>query len=314
MTRVACIGECMIELKQAGGGLYSRGYGGDTLNTSVYLARLGVEVDYITALGHDPMSDEMLAGWTAEGVGTSRVARLKGKLPGLYMIQTDEFGDRRFFHWRESAAARSLMDLPETDEILDSLATYDVIYLSAITLSIYSAQGRTKLFAALHRARKRGARIAFDTNYRASGWPDADVSRAVLGEAFASSDMLMASTEDLLPLYPNESDEQLMARMPCNEAVLKLLEPGSVVRFEGVSREVRPEPVTRPVVDTTAAGDSFSAAYIAARLAGAEPVEAAQAGHRLGGVVVCHPGAIIPRSAMPANTLPGAASSRKASR
>ena len=44
----------MIELKQADGGLFSRGYGGDTLNTSVYLARLGVDVDYITALGDDP--------------------------------------------------------------------------------------------------------------------------------------------------------------------------------------------------------------------------------------------------------------------
>ena len=53
MTKVACIGECMIELKQAEGGLFSRGYGGDTLNTSVYLARLGVGVDYITALGDD---------------------------------------------------------------------------------------------------------------------------------------------------------------------------------------------------------------------------------------------------------------------
>ena len=149
MTKVASIGECMIELKQAEGGLYSRGYGGDTLNTAIYLARLGVGVDYITALGDDPMSDEMIAGWAAEGVGTQRVVRLKGKLPGIYMIQTDKFGDRRFFHWRENAAARRLMDLPETDDILDSLATYDVVYLSAITLSIYSAQGRTKLIGAL---------------------------------------------------------------------------------------------------------------------------------------------------------------------
>src|ERR1700744_4896758 len=98
MTRVACIGECMIELKQAGGGLYSRGFGGDTLNTAVYLARLGVGVDYITALGDDPLSDEMIAGWAAEGVGTARVARLAGKLPGLYMIRTDGNGERRFFH------------------------------------------------------------------------------------------------------------------------------------------------------------------------------------------------------------------------
>ena len=67
MTSVACIGECMIELKQAGGGLYSRGFGGDTLNTAVYLARLGVAVDYITALGDDPLSDEMIAGWAGRG-------------------------------------------------------------------------------------------------------------------------------------------------------------------------------------------------------------------------------------------------------
>ena len=83
MTKVACIGECMIELKQAGKrALFSRGYGGDTLNTAVYLARLGVTVDYITALGDDPLSDEMIDGWAAEGVGTSRVLRLRGKLPG----------------------------------------------------------------------------------------------------------------------------------------------------------------------------------------------------------------------------------------
>ena len=98
MTKVACIGECMVELKQAGSGLFSRGYGGDTLNTAVYLARLGVGVDYITALGDDPLSDEMIAGWAAEGVGTGQVLRLRGRLPGLYMIQTDASGERRFFH------------------------------------------------------------------------------------------------------------------------------------------------------------------------------------------------------------------------
>jgi 2-dehydro-3-deoxygluconokinase len=318
MTRVTCIGECMIELKQAPGdsqgGLFSRAFGGDTLNTAVYLARLGVEVDYITALGDDPMSDEMIASWAAEGVGTGRVARLKGRLPGIYMIQTDEFGDRRFFHWRESAAARSLMDLPETGDILDSLATYDVVYLSAVTLSIYSAPGRAKLIGALNRARKHGARIVFDTNFRVRGWPDPDIARAVFDEAFAASDIVLASTEDLLPLYPYESDERLMERIPCGEAVLRRIELASMVRLEGVLREVRAEPVEMPVVDTTAAGDSFSAAYIAARLQGAEPVEAARAGHLLAGIVVCYPGAIIPRSAMPANILPGPASTRRASR
>jgi 2-dehydro-3-deoxygluconokinase len=300
MTRVASIGECMIELRQVPGGLYSRGFGGDTLNTAVYLARLGIGVDYVTALGDDSLSDEMLGGWTAERVGTSRVARVTGKLPGIYLIETDERGERRFFHWREGAAARQLMDLPETGDILSSLAGYDMVYLSAITLSIFTRDGRTRLIAALNRAREQGGRIAFDTNFRARGWPDLDVARAVYRDMFEAADIVLASTEDLLPLYPGESNDNLMARIPGKEAVLKLAKPASIVSFEGISAEVKAAPVTRPVVDTTAAGDSFAAAYIAARLGGVDPVEAARAGHRLAGVVVCYPGAIIPRSAMPA--------------
>ncbi|MBT1510346.1 sugar kinase [Bradyrhizobium sp. SRL28] len=313
MSKVACIGECMVELKQADGGLFSRGYGGDTLNTAVYLARLGVGADYVTALGDDSLSDEMISGWAAEGIGTKLVARLPGKLPGLYMIQTDDKGERRFFHWRDSAAARSLMDLPQTPEILNSLAGYDVIYLSAITLSLYGGEGRARLFAALKGAREAGARFAFDTNFRARGWPDLDVARAVFQEAFAAADIVLASTEDLLPLYPGVTNEALLARIPGAEVVLKLSEPASIVRLEGVPYPIKAKPVEEPVVDTTAAGDSFAAAYVAARLVSADPLEAARAGHRLAGVVVCHPGAIIPRAAMPSGLVPNHANSRKAS-
>ena len=313
MTTVACIGECMIELKQADQGLYSRGYGGDTLNTAVYLARLGVEVDYITALGDDPLSDKMIAGWAAEGIGAKQVARLPGKLPGIYLIQTDDKGERRFFHWRESSAARSLLDLPEADGMLRSLEGYDVVYLSAITLSIYTANGRERLMAALRRAREGGVRIVFDTNFRARLWPDLEVARRVYRETFDVADIVLASTEDLLPLYPDQTNESMIARIASPEIVLKLSKPESVLRFEGIVQHVKAEPVTEPVIDTTAAGDSFAAAYIAARLAGAEPFEAARAGHRLAGIVVCHPGAIIPRSAMPARSDAGPTSSCKAS-
>ena len=211
---VACIGECMIELRQAPGGLFSRGFGGDTLNTAVYLARLGVSVDYVTALGDDSLSDEMIAGWQAEGVGTTRVARLKGKLPGIYMIQTDARGERKFFHWRENAAARQLMDLPETEAILQSLAGYDLVYLSAITLSIYDEAGRSAAVRGAARARQRGARVAFDTNFRARGWPDLDIARRVYAQAFAVADIVLASTEDLAAALSRRKRRRLLARIP----------------------------------------------------------------------------------------------------
>src|ERR1700750_3101807 len=129
----------------------------------------------------------MIAGWQAEGVGTGKVARLAGKLPGIYLIATDANGERRFFHWRESAAARSLLDLPETESLLQSLASYDLVYLSAITLSIFAESGRGRLFAALRQARARGARIAFDTNFRARGWPDLDIAPRGFREAVHTS-------------------------------------------------------------------------------------------------------------------------------
>lgn len=312
MTRVASIGECMIELRQAPGGLYTRGFGGDTLNTAVYLARLGVAVDYITALGDDALSSEMIAAWEAEHVGVRRILRVKGKLPGLYMIQTDAKGERQFFHWRENSAARLLMDRPETEEILNSLAGYDVVYLSAITLSILSEGGRARLLSALKRARLLGTRVVFDTNFRARGWPDLDLARSNFKAAFEVADIVLASTEDLKPLYPGEDSAGLMARIVSPELVLRLDEPVSLLRFPGGTGDVSAEPARKPAVDTTAAGDSFAAAYIAARLSGADPIEAARAGHRLAGAVVCYPGAIIPLYAMPPKRSHSSISSRRA--
>ena len=84
--RIASIGECMVELSALGGDDFHLAFGGDTLNTAVYLARCGIGVDYVTALGDDHLSARMIASWRVEGVGIDHVLRLPGRLPGLYMI------------------------------------------------------------------------------------------------------------------------------------------------------------------------------------------------------------------------------------
>lgn len=302
MTTIACIGECMIELSQGTGSQLIRSYGGDTLNTAIYLSRLGVSVDYVTALGDDPFSEEMIDSWKAEGVGTGRVVRVKGKLPGLYAIRTNDEGERSFYYWRDNAAARMLLDLPETDALLAALSGYDMIYLSGITLSLYSADGRQRLLDALKRVRKGKTRVAFDTNFRTQGWPVLDIARQVYREMFDIADIVLASTADLTPLFGARMQGELIDRIGAREVVLKLATPASVVRYDGLDTTVKAEPVDR-VVDTTAAGDSFSAAYLAARLRGMTPPESARAGHRLAGAVIGHRGAIIPPAAMPRDGL-----------
>jgi 2-dehydro-3-deoxygluconokinase len=314
MTRVASVGECMIELSQAGNGLLQRSWGGDTLNTAVYLARLGVAVDYVTALGDDPLSEEMVAAWQAEGVGTSRVVRVPGRLPGLYLIGTDAAGQRRFDYWRDSAPARLLFDLTETGEIVAALAGYDLVYVSGISLSLYGEAGRERLLGALDGTRARGGRVAFDTNFRPRLWPDRAEAQAAYRAAFRRASTILASTEDLDQLFGDSGRGQAprhdagdvlrglgQGSDPASdvEIVVKLAEPGVRI-FHGGTALTVPAPPVGKVLDTTAAGDSFAAAYLAARLAGAEPEAAARCGHSLAGAVVQHRGAIIPRSAMPA--------------
>lgn len=298
MTEVACIGECMVELTEGAGNQLTRGFGGDTLNTAVYLARLGVHVDYVTALGDDPFSDELIAAWHSEGVGTGRVLRIPGKMPGLYAIRTNTAGERSFYYWRDSAAARLLLDQPESGSLLDALRQYDLIYLSGITLSLFTEEARDRLVTALSKARESGSRIAFDTNFRWRGWPVLDVARRAYQAVLNVSDVVLASTEDLAPLYGERPHAELLDLLRADEAILKLAEPSCVVRSGGMDQTVKVGPVAR-IVDTTAAGDSFSAAYLAARLRGLSPQEAAEAGHHLAGVVVGHRGAIVPRSEMP---------------
>ncbi|MBT8446021.1 MAG: hypothetical protein KJO38_02655, partial [Gammaproteobacteria bacterium] len=98
----AALGECMVELGEAGGAL-TRRFGGDTLNTTLYFSRLFAgepRPRYVTALGDDPFSAAMLAAWEREGIVTDLVRRLPGALPGLYWIRTDDQGERSFHYWR----------------------------------------------------------------------------------------------------------------------------------------------------------------------------------------------------------------------
>lgn len=304
MTDVVCIGECMIELRERPDGLLSRGFGGDTLNTAIYLARLGVGVDYFTVLGDDPFSDAMVAAWQAEGVGVENVLRVSGELPGIYLIRTDLCGERRFSYWRQAAPVRRMFALPDFSRLAAAISNYRLIYLSGITLSLFEPADRRILFELLDGARTKGARVVFDTNFRPGGWADLAVARSAYEDMLERSDLVLASVEDCAllndePHAPaNEwigAAQSWLSKAMRRELVLRSNDLDCRLFLEG--REARASGEPAPVViDTTAAGDSFAAAYIAARLRGTAPEQSAKEGHRLARVVVAHAGAIVPRA------------------
>ncbi len=306
--RIACLGECMVELSQVNDGSFRLSYGGDTLNTAIYLSRLGVDVGYVTALGDDPYSDDMISQWEAEGVDTHLVVRASNRMPGLYAIRTDERGDRSFHYWRDASPARDLFRFPEfagSSVARESLLDVDFLLLSGITLSLYSEHDRTELFDMLDAQRGRGGKVVFDTNHRAGRWPSDDTARDVYSEVLGRVDLALPTLDDEMLLFGDEDAGECATRhhdAGVAEIAIKMGDSGCFVsrdrqgRREGVQV---PVPARRHARDTTGAGDSFNGAYLAARLHGREPAEASALAHTIAGEVVMHPGAIIPREAMP---------------
>ncbi len=301
--KVLAIGECMLELSPANGeGQLQLAYGGDTLNTSVYLSRLGIGVTYLTELGDDPHSDDMVASWQAEGIDTGMVLRRDGCLPGLYLINIDHRGERSFHYWRREAPVRQLFDDDHAVGLaLERAGDFDLVYLSGITLSLFDDSGRERLYELLASLRQAGVSVAFDSNYRPAGWRQAEAARAAMARLTGMADLLLPTFEDEQALHDDPDPAACLQRLlegGAQEVVLKRGAAGCTLSHQDQTEVVDALSVAT-VVDTTAAGDAFNAAYLAARLQGERPAVAARQGHRLAAAVIGRRGAIIPASAMP---------------
>lgn len=308
MTSVCVFGEPLLELSSPSGGqalgATKLGVAGDTLNTSVYLARLGHDVTYVTALGTDEYSDAIVERLQEEGVSTEHILRHPTRNPGLYAIRTDARGERRFTVWRSQSAVRDYFSLPDADANLRSALDCTLFYMTGISLSIFPPEQRRSLIELARDCDRRGVHVAFDGNYRPGGWESVEVARENF-EAFGRAATLVLPT--------GEDDDRLFGEGPPREhadrwrnlgaevVAVKSGADGAWVFAADQIAQVIPDRVINPV-DTTGAGDSFNAGFMAAWLNGKSPIESARLGNALAACVIQRRGALIPRSDMPASS------------
>ena len=294
MTRIAIFGEVMLELSGSDRSSMRLGFGGDTLNTAIYLARLGHVPAYLTALGQDPYSEDMVSSFEREGIDTRHILRHPQRMPGLYAIETDAAGERRFFYWRDRSAARAFFELPGADEAIIDAVAADLLYFTGISLSILDEEGRRRLLGLAAGVRANGGRVAFDPNYRPAGWPQPEDARRLF-EALAPSISFLLATDSDEALLFGAADPDIHLRRwldwGADEAVLKAGANGAYL--PGGANV--PVSVPDRIEDTTGAGDSFNAAWLDARLRGETAEAAARAGNRLAAQVIGYRGAIMPR-------------------
>jgi len=303
--KIAVFGECMIEHRHDDFSEDGFQFSGDTFNTAIYLTRLlaekKAELYYITALGTDERSSQMISAWQAVNVNTNYVRRLENKLPGEYTIITDDRGERSFTYNRDKSAAKEVLGDDYHITLANELREMDLFYLSGISVAILVPADREKLITLLASLRKAGVILVFDSNYRATLWQSGKQAREWCMKLYPFIDVALLSFDDERFVFddntPHDTCERL-AGFHINEIVVKNAGLPCTVMSEG---KLSTYPVTQQekITDTTAAGDSFNAGYISARLCGHGVQSSIKVGCSLADIVIRHPGAIIPQKLMP---------------
>ena len=295
--RVVCLGECMIEIS-GDGDCRKLGYAGDSLNIAVYMSRLlgPGKVSYATFLGDDQLSEEMIGFIRSEGIDTSMIEKKQGRLPGLYLVVA-KGSNREFHYWRSEAPAREMLSTAG-EKIESSLKSASILVVTGITMAILSDKARQRLCGLMSEAK---GKVAYVLNQRSGLWPT-DTSRPWHARAASLASLVFASREEMAEIWPNDTGLSEIGRRCEGEIIVTDGENGCMVYEKGKTKAFASS-IKTEVVDTTAAGDSFAAAYLAGKLHGLGAQKCVDVATKLASAVVGQHGAIIDKDCMPDKVL-----------
>ncbi|HAM73088.1 MAG TPA: carbohydrate kinase [Verrucomicrobiales bacterium] len=273
-----CFGEILWDCLPSGLFL-----GGAPVNVAYHLARLGQPARVITAVGRDPLGDEIkrrLQGWgiPLEGVSTS-----PRRPTGTVRVRLDAAGKPDF----EIVTRVAWDDVrPSRQAIAASRQAAAIIYGS---LALRSDANRRHLQRLLRSS--QGAMRVFDVNLRP---PHDDL--ALVRRLAAEADLIKLNDEELRRLTPGRRPgalepraRQLAAATGCRRICVTAGAAGAGVLWDGAWVWQPAQPVR--VVDTIGAGDAFLAAFLDALMRRLPVSEGLRRACRLAEFVSSQPGA-----------------------
>lgn len=306
MLRIGMFGECMIELNGEPFKSIKQSYGGDTLNSAIYLSRCirdnqnspQVQIDYITAVGNDLLSQQLVQRWEKEKINTQFVFKSSTRHCGLYFIQLDERGERSFQYWRNESAAKYFFSEFEQNGSISDLKKLNYLLLSGISLAILPIEDKPKLINLLRELKTAGVKIIFDGNFRPKLWSNynQELIKQWYEHIYKLTDIALITEEDETAIWGETSHDKLVARLHdygISIVVVKLGENGCLLSEQNTSKVYIATRLINQVVDTTSAGDSFNAGFLYYLLMNKSLEEACQFGNFVASIVIQHHGAII---------------------
>ena len=275
---VLCVGASVVDipLRPVDAGVFDRvshpvddismQVGGDALNESIVLARLGARTGLVTAVGDDAAGSFIISRARSQGVDVSRVRIRKGMTTSLNVGLVRPDGERTFITNRNG----SLWTTRESDlDVGGPLGSARILAFGSIFNNpLVSGGWMASLF---RRARAAGMTVCADMVPSRAGAGLEDIA-----EALGCVDYFFPNADEAVGLT-GAADERRAAAVLVDHGVanvvLKVGGRGCLV-CSAHATELVPA-IRQRAVDTTGAGDNFVAGYIRALLRGADPVDAA---------------------------------------
>jgi len=302
MPHLLMIGECMIELSQNNElGEYKQSFAGDVFNTGVYIKRClkkSAQVSFLSVIGQDKMSGQLLNLMTDEQINTRYLYRCSSNKMGLYIINIDQYGERTFDYWRENSAARQLIKFFRQDNDKMDFSFVTTIFFSGISIAILPSEDLEDFWEFIECRRSSGCQIVFDPNYRPALWSSPQQAKEAFEIAYSLSDVVLPGLDDHKNLYNHETASEIASHLEAKgigEIIIKNGDLEVLISVEGKRTQIGIIPVTK-VIDTTSAGDAFNGGYLSARQSGKSVKDAVIYAANVAGCVIQHKGAIVPKT------------------
>jgi len=228
--------------------------GGSTLNSCVSLGRAGVPVSFISETGDDKAGDIIIETMVNSSVKTDYVKRFSGGQTPTALAFLNEKNDAEYMFYKNYPTDRFCIELPE-------FKTNDILLFGSFFA--ISSEIRSKVEAVIKNAKKNGAIIIYDPNFRKPHLHCLGEVKKYIEENISLADIVRGSDEDFKLIFDANNSEEAYGQVKsfgCQNLIYTSADEYVKLHTEFHSEKYDVAKVE--VISTIGAGDSFNAGLI----------------------------------------------------
>lgn len=263
MFDIVALGELLIDFtyhgrSENGTRLFEQNPGGAPANMLCAASNLGISTAFIGKVGTDMHGKYLRKVLEEKGVHTGGLISAEDVFTTLAFVELSETGERNFSFARKPGADTCLFAHEVNPELTQGCKIFHFG-----SLSLTNEPSRTATIEAVKAAKKAGAIISYDPNYRAPLWNSEAEAAERMQSVLHYADIVKISDEEVELITGKASPEAAAKHlfdMGISCAVVTLGSNGAYTAIKNASTLVPVPDVA--VVDTTGAGDAFWGGFL----------------------------------------------------